>query len=121
MSARDAGEPSKRLFQRIREAYYLDYPDLQKILDPEDVEKDVRLFGRIGHTIASQKRPNARLDYRHALLINSDDYIEKPANPKISSAQLKQVIAEFPKIQQEFFMKYYSRLENKGSEQSRAF
>ena len=128
----------------IKEDYYLDHPDLQKILDPEDIEKasrrsylylriddggldfyiplrtnlgkDVRPFGRIGHTLATQNRPNAGLDYRHTLLICSDDYIEKPTSPKISRAQLNQLTLELPKIKNEFltYLRRYKKVAKKN-------
>ena len=37
---------------------------------------EVRKFGRIGHSIPSNKRKDAGLDYRYTLIVNNEEYIE---------------------------------------------
>jgi len=37
---------------------------------------EIRKFGRIGHSITSNKRKDAGLDYRYALIVNEKEYIE---------------------------------------------
>jgi len=37
---------------------------------------EVKKYGRIGHSIPSDKRKDAGLDYRYALIVNDESYIE---------------------------------------------
>ena len=48
---------------------------------------EVRKFGRIGHLIPSEKRKNAGLDYRYALIVNDDDDLEMQNEKKIPESQ----------------------------------
>ena len=77
----------------VKRSYFEDHPDLVKILDVNDSYKQsrrthlclmiernenkfyiplrnnlgdpIRKYGRIGHSVPSEKRPNAGLDYRY--------------------------------------------------------
>lgn len=63
---------------------------------------DVRKFGRIGHAISSLKRDNAGLDFRYALIVNDDKYIEWPNEQKIPNSQYNKIIKDYDNIKQEF-------------------
>jgi protein AbiQ len=63
---------------------------------------DVRKFGRIGHQVPSDKRKNAGLDYRYALIVNDDKYIEIQKDKKIPRVQYKLIEKEYDKIVEEF-------------------
>lgn len=114
----------------IRESYFLDHPDYQKMLDPGNTSKqskrthlcvrvtidnncyyiplrnnlgdEVRKFGRIGHATPSAKRRNAGLDYRYALMINDEKYIELQTEMKIPNSQYKRIKNDLGAIQKEF-------------------
>lgn len=62
----------------------------------------VRKFGRIGHAVPSVKRQNAGLDYRYALIINDDKYIELQTEMKIPNSQYKCMKNDLDSIQKEF-------------------
>ena len=64
--------------------------------------EEVRKFGRIGHSIPSAKREKAGLDYRYALLINDDSYIEVQNEQKIPDAQYLKIQNEYEIIKAEF-------------------
>lgn len=63
---------------------------------------EVRKFGRIGHAVPSQKRKNAGLDYRYALIVNDESYIEFQEKKKIPEAQYRRIKKEFETIEAEF-------------------
>ena len=114
----------------IKEDYFDEHPEYKKMLDAGNSQKqsnrahlcvafeyennkfyiplrnnlgdDVRKFGRIGHSIPSQKRKNAGLDYRYALIINDDTYLESGAENKIPNSQYKKINNEYNEIKAEF-------------------
>ena len=63
---------------------------------------EVRKFGRIGHSIPSGKRKNAGLDYRYALIINEDEYIEWQTDKKIPEIQYRKIKYDYETIKKEF-------------------
>ena len=71
----------------------------------------VRKFGRIGHAVPSASRKNAGLDYRYALVVNDDKYIEIPDERKIPRSQARRIEAEFDTIVTEFlqYLKGYKK------------
>lgn len=118
------------LFFYIREQYFTDHWYFQKMLDPNDTAKQsrrtyicvkfdvdgntfylplrnrlgnaVRVFGRIGHAVPSQKRPDAGIDYRHALIINHDAYTEPCEVMKLPRSQSKKIMRDYEDIRNEF-------------------
>lgn len=62
----------------------------------------VRKFGRIGHSIPSNKRNNAGLDYRYTLIVNDDKYIEWQEERKIPNAQYRIISKNYETILSEF-------------------
>lgn len=62
----------------------------------------VRKFGRIGHAVPSSKRNNAGLDYRYALLVDDEKYLEKQTEKKIPESQYRLIKNEYDKIKCEF-------------------
>lgn len=63
---------------------------------------EVRKFGRIGHSIPSDKRKEAGLDYRYALIVNDDYYIEVQTEKKIPESQYRKINSEYDAIKAEF-------------------
>ncbi len=63
---------------------------------------EVRKFGRIGHGVPSEKRENAGLDYRYALIINDSSYIEPQIEKKIPRSQYQKIKKDYEIIQAEF-------------------
>lgn len=61
-----------------------------------------KYIGRIGHAVPSAKRQNAGLDYRYALIINDDKYIELQTEMKIPNSQYKCKKNDLDSIQKEF-------------------
>lgn len=114
----------------VRDQYFIDHPDLKKVLDPGDIAKQshrtyvcvgvvldqnqffiplrnnlgdaVRRFGRIGVAIPSQSRPDAGLDFRHALLVNDDTYIEPHSTQKLPNSQYSAIDASYAMICKQF-------------------
>jgi len=94
----------------IKEQYFIDHAHFIKMLDGGNPEKqshrmhlcvriisngntfcvpirnnlgfDVRKFGRIGHSLPAAGRPHAGIDYRYALIVNDNNYIDVIAEPK---------------------------------------
>ncbi len=64
--------------------------------------EEVRKFGRIGHAVPSSKRENAGLDYRYALIVNDDSYIELQTEKKIPKSQYQKIKNDYEIIQREF-------------------
>ena len=71
----------------------------------------VRKFGRISHAVPSASRKNAGLDYRYALVVNDDKYLEIPDERKIPRSQARRIEAEFDTIVTEFlqYLKGYKK------------
>lgn len=114
----------------IRENYFKDNPSFQKVLDTGDTAKqsrrthlclliessgnkffiplrnnlgaEIRKYGRIGHAIPSEKRKNAGLDYRYALIVNNSSYIELQTTKKIPESQYRRMKEDYEKIVNEF-------------------
>lgn len=63
---------------------------------------DIRKFGRIGHSVPSEKRKNAGLDFRYALIVNNDSEIEPQIQKKIPESQYRRIENEYSKIVEEF-------------------
>ena len=64
--------------------------------------EDLRKFGRIGHSIPSEKRGKAGLDYRYALVINDDKYLEWQNERKIPRSQYRAIERDISHIKKEF-------------------
>ena len=62
----------------------------------------VRKFGRIGHAVPSAKRKNAGLDFRYALIVDDEKYIEKQTEKKIPESQYRLIKNEYETIKREF-------------------
>ena len=62
----------------------------------------VRKFGRIGHSIPADNRPNAGLDYRYAIIVHDPDYIEIPSSQRIPNRQHQKILSDISTIQTEF-------------------
>jgi protein AbiQ len=114
----------------IKENYFTDHKDFKKMLDPGNISKqskrtylcveieiddnkyyiplrnnlgeEIRKFGRIGHSVPSEKRKNAGLDYRYALIINDSKYIELQKEIKIPNSQYRCIKNSLEIIQKEF-------------------
>ena len=128
----------------VKRSYFEDHPDLVKILDVNDSYKQsrrthlclmiernenkfyiplrnnlgdpIRKYGRIGHSVPSEKRPNAGLDYRYVLVINDDCYIEPVTDRRITKRQFKTIKDEYKKITNEFtvYLNGYTKAARKG-------
>ncbi len=48
-----------------------------------NIGDEVRKFGRIGHSVPSKSRPSAGLDFRYALIVNNDAFIEPQREQRI--------------------------------------
>lgn len=115
----------------IKEIYFLEHESFIKMLDSQNFSKqskrihlclkivnnnnntfyiplrnhlgdEIRKYGRIGHSVPSNKRPLAGLDYRYSLLINDNKYIEEINSIKIPKSQYKKICNDYEKINQEF-------------------
>lgn len=64
--------------------------------------EEVRKFGRIGHAIPSCKRKKAGLDYRYALIVNEESYIEVQIDKRIPESQYRKIKEEYEMIKTEF-------------------
>ena len=99
LDTENAGKQSKRTHLCIMicldENHY--YIPLRNHLGSE-----IRKFGRIGHAVPSEKRESAGLDYRYALIVNDDAYIEWQAEKKIPRSQYRKIKNEYEMIQAEF-------------------
>ena len=75
----------------------------------------VRKYGRIGHPIPSQKRPNAGLDYRHAILVPSQ-YVKPHQNGVLPNSQCILLRKHYRAIKSEFsaYVRKYINAVNKG-------
>lgn len=63
---------------------------------------DIRKYGRIGHAVPSEKRESAGLDYRYALIVNDDAYIEWQTEKKIPKSQYRKIKNDYEVIRTEF-------------------
>ena len=63
---------------------------------------EVRKYGRIGHSVPSNKRKDAGLDYRYALIVNNEEYIEVQAEKKIPESQYRKIQNDYELIKEEF-------------------
>lgn len=114
----------------IKEQYFIDNAHFVKMLDSGNTNKqshrthlcvkitsngnsfyiplrnnlgaDVRKFGRIGHSVPANGRPNAGLDYRYALIVNDSNYIEIPAIQRIPNRQYQKILTDITAIETEF-------------------
>lgn len=98
----DTGNTAKQsrrthLCLKIESAGYHFYIPLRNNLGAE-----IRKYGRIGHSVPSEKRKNAGLDYRYALIVNNDSYIELQTTKKIPESQYRCIKADYEKIVDEF-------------------
>ena len=123
----------------IREKYFMEHSDFINMLDVGQTKKQsnrvhmcisvevdgnryviplrnnlgdpVRKFGRIGHAVPSASRKNAGLDYRYALVVNDDKYIEIPDERKIPRSQARKIENEYEAIIAEFlqYLKGYKK------------
>lgn len=77
---------------------------------------EVRKFGRIGHAVPSTKRKNAGLDYRYAIIINNEKYIEWQKEKKIPESQYRLIKNEYGMIKKEFeiYIRGYKKAVKKG-------
>ena len=50
---------------------------------------EIRKYGRIGHSVPSESRKNAGLDYRYVIIVNNPAYIEVQTERKIPTSQYK--------------------------------
>ncbi|MDE7314067.1 MAG: hypothetical protein K2N87_21000 [Eubacterium sp.] len=119
-------------FCYIRESYFVKNRNFIKILDCGDTKKqsrrthlciriekdgnnyyvplrnnlgsDIRKFGRIGHSVPSNKRKNAGLDFRYTLIVNNDSEIELQTQKKIPESQYRRIKNEYCKIKEEFIV-----------------
>lgn len=127
----------------IKEQYYVDNPNLIKILDIGDSSKhDIRThvclnikfldnsiliplrknsgdanrkFGKIGFLVPSKSKPKAGLDYRYIMVINNPQYIRYDV-PKISKSQITIIDNAYNTIEKEAieYITSYIRVANKG-------
>lgn len=128
----------------IRKGYFEEHPDFIKVLDVGNSGKqskrthlcvrveldknafyiplrnnlgaDVRKFGRIGHSVPSEKRKNAGLDFRYVLIVNNPVYIEFQTERKIPSSQYRHILRDYEAIQKEFavYLRGYKKAAVKG-------
>ena len=64
--------------------------------------EELRKFGRIGHSIPSASREKAGLDYRYALIVNDEKYLEIQKEKKIPNSQFKKIKNDYEQIKTEF-------------------
>ena len=76
---------------------------------------EVRKYGRIGHSIPSKKRRDAGLDYRYAIIINDESYIEYQSEKKIPESQYRKILKDYDVIVAEFalYLKGYVKAAKK--------
>ena len=77
---------------------------------------EIRKFGRIGHSVPSEKRKNAGLDFRYVLIVNNPIYIEVQTERKIPTSQYKCIQKDYDLIQTEFeiYLRGYRKAAQKG-------
>lgn len=62
----------------------------------------IRKYGRIGHSVPSEKRARAGLDFRYTLVVNDNSSVEEVSERKITKRQLKLIESDYMKICNEF-------------------
>lgn len=130
-------------FCYIIKQYYIDHPDLIKILDVDDTTKHnarthlclsikyknnhlliplrknlgpaKRKFGTIGYPVPSASKPAAGLDYRYIMIINNINYLRFDI-PRISNKQISIIKDNYSTIEKEAidYINSYIRVANKG-------
>lgn len=130
-------------FCYIIEQYYIDHPDLIKILDVDDETKHntrthlclnikyknnniliplrknlgsaKRKFGIIGYAVPSASKPGAGLDYRYIMIINDSNYLRFDI-PRISNKQISIIKDNYATIEKEAinYINSYIRVAKKG-------
>lgn len=111
----------------IKEQYFTDNSSFVEMLDPNDLIKqsarcylyigiqylgnkfyvpfrkniDFRI-GKIGYPLPSSTRPNAGLDFRKALIVNNDSYIQQLSTIDISSSQMNKLSSDINTIETSF-------------------
>lgn len=128
----------------IREAYFKKNVSFIKMLDTGNTEKQskrthlcvliekdgnkfyiplrnnlgaaIRKFGRIGHAVPSEKRKSAGLDYRYALIVNDEQYIELQTKKRIPESQYRCIKNDYETIQTEFgvYLRGFIKATKKG-------
>ena len=117
----------------IKEEYFMQHSTFTNMLDPGNLNKqnhrthlclvvesdenkfyiplrnnlgaELRKFGRIGHAVPSKNRSSAGLDYRYALIINDDIFIEEQTEQRIPNMQYQKIEAEYEIIKRELFFR----------------
>ena len=76
----------------------------------------IRKYGRIGHAVPSVARPDAGIDYRYALVINDDSYVQELTTPNIPNSQYKLIVNNYTQIESEFsvYLAGYIKAANKN-------
>ena len=127
----------------ITRDFYIDNPNLEKILDVDDCTKHGvrthlclnikynqnnilvplrknlgqadRPFGKIGYSVPSQSKPDAGLDYRYIMIINDTKYL-KFDKPRISNRQISTIESSYRTIEKEAieYIKSYIRVARKN-------
>ena len=118
------------MFYFVKEKFFIDHAHFKKMLDPGNAVKqshrtyicvqvnvdnnmfylplrnnlgtEVRPYGRIGHSVPSNSRPDAGIDYRYALVINDSCYLEKSSSQKLPNSQVKRISNDYNSICNEF-------------------
>ena len=77
---------------------------------------EVRKFGRIGHSVPSEKIRSAGLDYRYAIIVKDEEYIELQEEKKIPESQYRKIKNDYETIKAEFqvYLKGYLKVAKKG-------
>ncbi|MBD5454456.1 MAG: hypothetical protein HDR30_09110 [Lachnospiraceae bacterium] len=129
----------------VKKSYFEEHQDFIKVLDVGNVNKqskrthlcikieldensfyiplrnnlgaEIRKFGRIGHSVPSEKRKNAGLDFRYVLIVNNPIYIEVQTERKIPASQYKCIQRDYNLIRAEF--EIYLRGYRKAAQKNR--
>ncbi|MEG1482935.1 MAG: pentapeptide repeat-containing protein [Cetobacterium sp.] len=118
----------------IKEEFFKEHFWFIEMLDPKDIKKqtqrgylflnikyesnnifiplrsnlpNIRVLGEVGYPIPSKSKPNAGLDYRKLLIINTENYISNPKYCSIPGSQKKIIISDYEKIKKQL-VKYIS-------------
>ena len=62
----------------------------------------VRKYGRIGHSVPTENKPNAGIDYRYTIIVNDPQYIEIPSSQRIPKSQQQKLQGDISVIKAEF-------------------
>ena len=112
----------------IKEQYFKNNSHFVKMLDHFDIDKQIRRcylflkvqyennnllvplkthvtpikkYGIIGYSVPAADKPEAGLDYRYILIINDENYLEKPQFCRIPTSQQNILNKEYDKIKNE--------------------